>query len=131
MPTNNDETLLQRYAREERQMSGYIDTNTHLRTQLSESLARESQLREALRQCDRLLCAGGWQPIETAPKDGTFILVTGFNYGAPEKGRHYAVAAWCERRGSWHEEAEWDENYSCLAYLAHWIPLPPAPEPAK
>lgn len=64
-----------------------------------------------------------WQPIETAPRDGTWFLATGFDYGRNDKPRHYAVVFW--------------EGYSFISdplstesfdYLTHWMPLPEAPE---
>ena len=65
----------------------------------------------------------GWQPIETAPKDGQDILVTdGMNC--------YCV--------EWDEEFDWwtvDDNKLGPFRLrgsapTHWVPLPPAPGPA-
>ena len=65
----------------------------------------------------------GWQPIETAPKDGQAILVTdGMNC--------YCV--------EWDEEFDWwtvDDNKLGPFRLrgsapTHWMPLPPAPGPA-
>lgn len=59
-----------------------------------------------------------WQPIETAPRDGTPILV------AVEGGRFYA------------DKAEWTASgwaYPCHNHgpeisPTHWMPLPPPPE---
>lgn len=62
----------------------------------------------------------GWQPIETAPKDGTLILL------AIPQG---VVAA------SWQEWApgEWWFGSDIVDYddATHWMPLPAAPSPEK
>lgn len=65
-----------------------------------------------------------WQPIETAPKDGTYILVcaTG-NY-------HPITACW----SSYHPNAEgskcWRTTKVCgnKVGATYWMPLPPPPE---
>lgn len=68
-----------------------------------------------------------WQPIATAPKDGTEILGSS-TYG------DFSVAAWwdggwvgmCE--GSKSIESQGDfETYYHRPYLTQWMPLPPAP----
>lgn len=70
-----------------------------------------------------------WQPIETAPKDGTDVLVCGGTYnaglqiGTPLLG--VIIAFW---DGSyWHgpEENAHDEWREC--YPAYWMPLPAPP----
>lgn len=74
-----------------------------------------------------------WQPIETAPKDGTPILV----FGKPQK--HPNLESWYD--GSAIFTAEWDaidESFCILGgdWLgpfidpSHWMPLP-APPKAK
>jgi hypothetical protein len=71
----------------------------------------------------------GWLPIETAPKDGSEILATGHNYGAQEKGRHYAVVKF--KGSGWVCEAEHsDFGHS---HLTHWqhLPAPPEQEPTN
>jgi hypothetical protein len=58
-----------------------------------------------------------WQPIETAPKDGTEILVFG------ESG--VATDSWSP--GCYVSETEDAEaGWSMLGHT-HWMPLPPAP----
>lgn len=75
-----------------------------------------------------------WQPIETAPKNGTYVLL----YGEPwDDGRPSAqVARWkAERREEWEyvnadtqkrrvvEDGWWE----CELYATHWMPLPAPP----
>jgi hypothetical protein len=53
-----------------------------------------------------------WQPIETAPRDGTSVLAV-WAYGAHE------VVRWC----GW-----WDANGFTRPEPTHWLPLPPPPK---
>ena len=74
----------------------------------------------------------GWQPIETAPKDGMEILVgvaDGWD-GPPFYSQGDRWAAW------WHE-GRWrvhglEDDEAMPTFLdkniTHWMPLPPAPE---
>lgn len=66
----------------------------------------------------------GWRTIESAPRDGTEILVSGNNYGEQDEGRHQTISAW--KNGCWVEISQWNEE-SKLTYLTHWMPLPPPP----
>ena len=59
----------------------------------------------------------GWQPIETAPKDETDILL-GF-------ANHLRPAVVCGWFGDW---TEYDSTNVCKGTPTHWMPLPPAPE---
>jgi len=71
-----------------------------------------------------------WQPIETAPKDGTRILLV----CAPHVP---AVGAWCEDRKCWDyleagdfaNEGAWQDHLyaSCDWPVTHWMHLPPPP----
>ena len=74
----------------------------------------------------------GWQPIETAPKDGTWVLLTGglIDYGWDRDTQPLVVAgqfvgtvwqfAWCD--GGYYGEYE---------NPTHWMPLPDAPSEEK
>jgi len=64
-----------------------------------------------------------WQPIETAPKDGTIIIVRG------------GVAYWRERTSHWDGAAGWwtiagfDWPGRPIQWeVTHWMPLPEPPE---
>ena len=88
--------------------------------------------------------AAGWQPIETAPKDGNFVLVcSGLNVGVG------LFSAWTrDERGlvmgfeedpdqdSYRDRWEWAASGEIDPEPTHWMPLPaapgasPAPQPA-
>jgi hypothetical protein len=64
----------------------------------------------------------GWQPIETAPKDGRWILVTSVH-------NPYAngVMQWVD--GDW---LDWQDHIVRTEAITHWMPLPPPPgEPGE
>lgn len=72
-----------------------------------------------------------WQLIETAPRDGTAVLVMRSIWpGAePERAEKCAgyntyVAAWC---GSWICYMDWVQDPKCPIEPTHWMPLPDAP----
>lgn len=66
-----------------------------------------------------------WQPIETAPDDGTEILVTvRYNIGADE----YASSTWVDSimpDGSWFI---YPERIDLPFPPSHWMPLPDPPK---
>lgn len=66
-----------------------------------------------------------WQPIESAPKDGTFVLVC-------EKDN----SAIYEARFMWDDwypsmQSDSDEYGPMKGYPAHWMPLPEPPQERK
>jgi hypothetical protein len=62
--------------------------------------------------------AAKWQPIETAPKDGTWVLV----YSASWKDAPPEVSQYDESFG-WYMPGHEEPN----EVLTHWLPLPAAP----
>jgi hypothetical protein len=61
---------------------------------------------------------GGWQPIETAPKDGQRVMLH-----SPETHTYTGIcASWCIIDLIWEE---WDSHFPC--YPTHWQPVPAAP----
>lgn len=59
-----------------------------------------------------------WRPIETAPKDGTLILLYPMNGdGMISTGR------WCEEYQNWPAGRGWFEQ----GEVSHWMPLPAPP----
>lgn len=68
-----------------------------------------------------------WQPIETAPKDGSMLLV----YGRPfsDDGQGYAKAA----HVAWWEDSDecWTpQSHAAWTEPTHWMPLPEPPTDA-
>ena len=57
-----------------------------------------------------------WQPIETAPKDGSSIITF--------EDKIVKSAYWSKFNNHWLSEYPKDEFDSCLIYPTHWIPMP-------
>jgi hypothetical protein len=66
----------------------------------------------------------GWQPIETAPRGGVWILV--FGPDGVDKARfcEWTFEAFWERKYT----AEYDNELSIVSDPSHWMPLPPPPK---
>jgi hypothetical protein len=68
---------------------------------------------------------GGWQPISTAPRDGTFILLVESD-GVVRQGRYVNDACrWFELNADWTDS--WDGE---IYQPTHWMSLPDPPEAA-
>ena len=71
-----------------------------------------------------------WKPIESAPRDGTSILVY---VPAPTVGGRVMQASWS---ADWYGDktnqgwmpANCDEEYGCHYVATHWMPLPSPPK---
>ena len=70
------------------------------------------------------LAAPVWQPIETAPLDGSWMLVTCGGENAP------AVVFWDSEIGMWIENENDSSSWILPADwpLTHWTPLPTPPQ---
>lgn len=73
-------------------------------------------LRDASDEVEDLIARCGWQPIETAPKDGTGVLVCRYGWIRPRCGR------WSS--GGW-----WTNDAPLIGNPDLWMPLPAAPKP--
>jgi hypothetical protein len=79
-----------------------------------------------------------WQPIETAPKDGTRVLVWGEPSGHEGEDEHRVVSAWWGRLVAGQQEDENGEGWRFCSFdggyygevydATHWMPLPEPPE---
>lgn len=89
---------------------------------------------------DTLLGAagGGWQPIETAPRDGTAVLVIraiwpGLPVGHAQEcnGHNTYVAQWWGDKygGRWVCYMDLIQDPDCPIDPTHWMPLPASPKP--
>lgn len=67
-----------------------------------------------------------WQPISTAPKDGTWVLLRGgTDYGGEQIGPA-VVAFWSGQEWAY---AYWDGEWrSCYDNPTEWMPIPKGPE---
>lgn len=90
-----------------------------------------------------------WQPIETAPKDGSKILLAKYGYVADTTGLDEGSKEWKQRiwdqskrvyciwwaaTGWWHSKwNNWNDGIepSGLASPTHWMPIPTAPQRAE
>ena len=73
-----------------------------------------------------------WQPIETAPKDGTRIII--FEDGCVRISRwyvHYMNGAPNPHRApEWKQDVMYGHDYYGPIKPTHWMPLPKPPESA-
>jgi hypothetical protein len=65
-----------------------------------------------------------WQPIETAPKDFTSVLVTG------DQGFVCEATYNADYDGWWAANTHPTDAYDGQVYPTHWMPLPDAPHDA-
>lgn len=66
-----------------------------------------------------------WRPIETAPKDGTWVLVCGNGWDVQ--------MAWFAlnrriNKAYWKNSLEWDDYDLADKHPTHWMPLPEPPK---
>lgn len=101
-----------------------------------------SGLRESL-PIDVSMKGSAWQPIETAPKDGSAVLGFGLHSGPqPDAQRGvkagdywWAIMLWDVWRnpdaGGWGEKSLWvfaKDGKPTWSHPSHWMPLPDPPE---
>lgn len=68
---------------------------------------------------------GGWRPIETAPKDGSEIMIGSRNYSGEA---FCALVKWDEKAGEWMLFDPSDDAWSWPTYgPLYWMPLPTVP----
>ena len=73
--------------------------------------------------------AAGWVPIETAPKDGSYLLLWEQYSEAPFVG-YWSGGSWSVSHEHVDAEGGWDGANVVDALsmpITHWMPLPPAP----
>ena len=76
--------------------------------------------------------AAGWQSIETAPKDGSYLLLWEQYSDAPFVG-YWSGGSWSVSHEHVDAEGGWDGANVVDALsmpITHWMPLPAAPGPA-
>jgi hypothetical protein len=62
----------------------------------------------------------GWEPIETALKDGTKVLAAFWLWNDPKKGRGMEVVSW--------DGEAWSSDGDPIYPPTHWHPLPASPK---
>jgi len=67
-----------------------------------------------------------WKPIETAPRDGTKILVY---CGVPERPSYASMTTvkWSLDGWALLQAGGWAEDYEPQSKPTYWMPLPPPP----
>lgn len=72
-----------------------------------------------------------WQPIETAPKDGTLVLLYEPDNDEELIDARIFVGLWNDARDAKFYGTAWEcAEYSAFNhYPTHWMPLPEAPKP--
>ena len=75
-----------------------------------------------------------WQPIETAPKDGTAVLLWGLWAGeinGPDETPRVDIGQFTDGRSDYAGNDWWQlltgDAYACWMQPTHWMPLPPPP----
>lgn len=66
-----------------------------------------------------------WQPIETAPRDGTEILASDYDV--------IEIVSWGISQGEWQDWMHWSDREGGIMFPSWWQPLPehpPLPEAA-
>ena len=84
------------------------------------------QLRSFLERYERWGSDMKWQPIETAPEDGTEVLV--YVWVSLDQKHDMAVAAW--RKGMWDmfpADVKGKKRWREFGCPTHWMPLPEPP----
>ena len=67
-----------------------------------------------------------WQPIETAPKDGTFIIAASPS-GYTTTAMRAEICGWSKRKQTWINHA--GDRFTDGGDLpTHWMPLPEPPK---
>jgi hypothetical protein len=66
--------------------------------------------------------SAAWQPIETAPKDGTWFVAVAFGY-------HPAIVRWHKEgdREGWQDDEDGSPWSPALWELTHWLDIRPIP----
>lgn len=101
-----------------------------------------AEARAVLQAADAVSAGAGWQPIETAPKDGALFMcwVAAVQYGTNDEGQQYQIDVsqvdFCQWQ-SFEEAPDGGWFEPCCGHISdhqrvtHWMPLPAAPGSEK
>ncbi len=70
--------------------------------------------------------ANGWMPIESAPKDGTRILIGDFKEADPDE-HDYGIAEFVQTKWQGIGQPDWYWSLNGTFAPTHWQPLPLPP----
>lgn len=90
--------------------------------------ALEPEAQESLRDNVRAVLASAWQPIESAPKDGTPVLVAWRDGRGPSIMWRNASGLYPAFRDGSADSYGTPHQYG-EEYFTHWMPLPDSPRP--
>ena len=91
-----------------------------VRMQADRLLEQAKEINRLLEEITRLRAATAWQPIETAPRDGTTVLLWLVD-GQMMIDGEYAIQGF-------HSARAWRTEFHVTAEPTHWQPLPTPPE---
>jgi hypothetical protein len=102
---------------------------------ISTEAGRKKALDEAMQHAFGMLSLGlaqgsGWQPIETAPKDGSTILIVKADAEVPDAcTAHFRNGRWaCMTTEDWDASSEEVRDFAWyLNDATHWMPRPTPP----
>lgn len=90
-----------------------------------------NSIREALAALSAPAAVAGWQPIETAPKDGEFLLgVWEGEWRKPKQRFRVYHATGHDNGPSWAMRGSYRTEEGGAYEVAGWMPLPTAPKPS-
>ena len=112
---------------------------------LKERLSTEAATRNAaLEESGGRVAAPKWEPIETAPKDGTWVLAVASHIADvtpavahwetfPQPLLYAPQSQWrTDEAGDYLDDAAWEEAWRAVRYEpTHWMPLPAPPGALK
>ncbi|MGO1160406.1 dATP/dGTP pyrophosphohydrolase domain-containing protein [Brucella sp. C7-11G] len=110
-----------------RQIAELLNGAPYPRAQALEEAAKIAEdyvqydVADAIRLLSSQPVADGWLPIETAPKDGTIVLL---GWNDPDTNEIGAVAGWYEDGSA---DKCWYDQYHEPVTVTHWMPLRPLP----
>jgi len=70
-----------------------------------------------------------WQPIETAPKDETWVLLFFGDGPWPPEANGIDIGFWSEEYGDWFDSEAAGNSLTEHSKPTHWQPLPSPPPP--
>lgn len=116
-----------------------MDRKTRRRMILEEAIVHDvnlvANLKEYINCLEVELTSYEWQTIDSAPKDGTEVMLFGLCAGevnGVSEFRGIDIGSWSGGKSDWGDGDWWDSTggdaYKCWCKATHWMPLPENPE---